>query len=99
MVIGEGLQADREWAMRASGSAEPRGRAYNTAYSEWLNHYRGIRDLHETVRAHLLKVMEERAGIEEWRATLTEAERRRFNHPSVVWRKFNASPRDQRPSR
>jgi chromosome segregation ATPase len=93
IVVGEGLLAGRRWALQVSGSEEPRGRAYNTAYSEWLNHYRGIRDMHETVRARLLKVMEERPAIEEWRATLTEPERRNLNNPTTVWRKFNARTR------
>jgi hypothetical protein len=93
MVVGEGLLAGRRWAQQVAGSAEPRGRAYNTAYSEWLNHYRGIRDLDDAARAVLLKIMEERPAIEQWRASLTEPQRRRLNHPTTVWRKFNARAR------
>src|SRR5262245_32962560 len=99
MIVGEGLLAGRAWAMQVSGSQQPRGRAYNTAYSEWLNRYRGIRDMDQSVRARLLKVMEERPAIEEWRATLTEPERRRLNHPTTVWQKWNARTREHRPSR
>jgi len=88
-VIGDGFLVGRTWAQQVSNSPRPEGRAYNTAYSEWLRRYH-VHDIDKSVRACLLKCMEEWPAIEEWRATLTEAERRRLNHPTTVWRKFNA---------
>jgi len=75
--------------MQVSNSPRPEGRAYNTAYSEWLHRYH-VHDIDKSVRACLLKCMAEWPAIEEWRAL---PENRRLNHPTTVWRKFNARAR------
>ena len=37
--------------------------------------------------------------MEEWRATLTDHERRSLNHPTTVWRKWKAATRVNNKSR
>jgi hypothetical protein len=39
----------------------------------------------------------ERPAVEEWRATLTDYERRNLNNPIVVWRKWTAATRVRKP--
>ena len=48
-------------------------------------------------RAKLLQLMEERAAVEEWRATLTDHERRNLNNPVMVWRKWTAATKVKKP--
>jgi hypothetical protein len=98
MVVGEGLLAGRAWALQTSNSERPEGRAYNTAFNEWLTRFR-VHDMDASDRARLLKCMEERPAIEEWRATLTDRERRNLNSPSLVWRKWSAANQVRRPRR
>jgi hypothetical protein len=92
MTIGEGLLEGRGWAMQVSGVNRPEGRGYVTAYAEWLRRYR-VDDMDKSDRAKLLQLMEERPAVEEWRATLTDYERRNLNNPIVVWRKWTAATR------
>jgi hypothetical protein len=98
MTIGEGLLEGRNWAMKVAGVNQPEGRGYVTAYAEWLHKYR-VDDMDKSVRAKLLNIMEERAAVEEWRATLTVPERRRLNNPDVVYRKWQAATKVTTPKK
>jgi hypothetical protein len=96
MTVGEGLLEGRRWAMHVSGVNRPEGRGFVTAYSEWLRKYR-VDDMDKSDRAKLLQLMEERPAVEEWRATLTDHERRNLNNPVIVWRKWTAATRVKKP--
>jgi hypothetical protein len=96
MTVGEGLLEGRRWAMQVSGVNRPEGRGFVTAYSEWLKRYR-VDDMDKSDRAKLLQLMEERPAVEEWRATLTDHERRNLNNPVIVWRKWTAATRVKKP--
>jgi hypothetical protein len=86
MTIGEGLLEGRRWAMQQAGTNRPEGKGYVVAYAEWLKRYR-VDDMDKSDRAKLLQLMEERPAVEEWRATLTDYERRNLNNPTIAWRK------------
>jgi hypothetical protein len=92
MTIGEGLLEGRRWAMHVSGTNRPEGRGYVTAYAEWLKRFK-VNDIDKSDRAKLLQLMEERAAVEEWRATLSDYDRRNMNHPTIAWRKWMAATR------
>lgn len=96
MTIGEGLMEGRRWAMQQAGVDTPQGRGYVTAFSEWLKRYK-LDDMDASDRAKLLQLMEERAAVEEWRATLTDHERRNLNNPVMVWRKWTAATKVKKP--
>jgi hypothetical protein len=99
MIIGEGLMEGRRWAMAQAGTNRPEGKGYATAFSEWLTRYR-VNDMDNSDRAKLLQIMEELPAIEEWRANeLSDHERRTLNHPTLVWRKWNARNRERSRSR
>jgi hypothetical protein len=66
------------------------------AYAEWLKRWH-VEDMDKSDRAKLLQLMEERPAVEEWRATLTDYERRNLNNPIVVWRKWTAATRVKNP--
>jgi hypothetical protein len=44
-----------------------------------------------------MQLMEERPAVEEWRATLTAAERHNLNNPTIAWRKWTAATRVTKP--
>ena len=90
MTIGEGLLEGRRWAMQQAGTNKPEGKGYVLAYGEWLKRYK-VDDMDKSDRAKLLQLMEERPAVEEWRATLTDYERRNCNSPAVVLRKWTGS--------
>jgi hypothetical protein len=92
MTIGEGLLAGRHWAMQKAGTNEPAGKGYALAFNEWLRDWK-LNDLNNTDRAKLLQLMEELPLVEEWRASLTEYERRNLNNPTSIWRKWKALDR------
>jgi hypothetical protein len=96
MTIGEGLLEGRRWAMQMAGTNKPEGKGYVTAYAEWLKRYK-VDDMDKSDRAKLLQLMEERPGVEEWRATLTDYERRNLNNPTIAWRKWTAATRVKKP--
>lgn len=96
MVIGDGLLEGRRWAMRRADTNRPEGKGFVVAYSEWLKRFK-LDDMDKSDRAKLLQLMEERPAVEEWRASLTDHERRNLNNPVVVWRKWTAATRVKKP--
>lgn len=96
MTIGEGLLEGRRWAMQMAGANKPEGKGYVMAYAEWLKRFK-VDDMDKSDRAKLLQLMEERPGVEEWRATLTDYERRNLNNPVIAWRKWTAATRVKKP--
>jgi hypothetical protein len=89
MTIGEGLLAGRTWAMQKAGTNKPEGKGYALSFHEWLRDWK-LNDLNNTDRAKLLQLMEELPAVEDWRASLTEYERRNLNNPTSIWRKWKA---------
>jgi hypothetical protein len=55
--------------------------------AEWLR-ARSFHLIDKGTRNRLLDCLKHRAEIEKWRATLTDGERFRFNHPDAVLRKW-----------
>src|SRR5262245_30822356 len=82
--------------MQMAGANRPEGKGYVIAFAEWLKRYR-VDDMDKSDRAKLLQLMEERPAVEEWRATLTDYERRNLNNPVIVWRKWTAATRVKKP--
>jgi len=92
LVVGPGLIKARAEAMWIAQTNVPMGRGYNTAMSGLLAEYK-LDDMGETSRAHLLKVMENLAAVEEWRAK--QKDPGDLNHPSRVWMKYQRSAKAQ----
>jgi hypothetical protein len=96
MLIGEGLMEGRLWAQHVAKTNKPEGKGYVIAFGEWLKRFK-VDDMDESDRAKLLKLMEERPAVEEWRAQLPDNERRSLNHPVTVWRKWTAATKVKKP--
>jgi len=76
--------------MRVAEANQPMGSRYNVEFGKWLART-GFDDMDSGDRRRLFEVVEHRAGIEAWRATLASNVRLKFNHPSTVLRKWRAS--------
>ena len=96
LAIGEALDIGRSDAMSAAGTNKPEGSRYNQAFSKWLARH-GFDDIDKGDRKRLFDVLEHRSEIEQWRITLPRSERLRSNHPSTVWRKWQASTKPKQP--
>src|SRR5262245_17318265 len=92
MTLGEGLLAGRRLAMHQAGCNTPEGKGYVIAFGEWLKRFK-VDDMDKGDRAKLLQLAEARMEVEEWRAALTDHERRNLNNPTLVWRKWHAATR------
>jgi hypothetical protein len=87
--VGAALAAGRTEAMRIANTNRPKGRKYNRAFGDVLKREQlGTDRLDSATRNQLLQIEENKSAIEEWRATLTPAQRLRLNHPSAVWRNW-----------
>ena len=88
--VGEAILVGREWAMNQSQTNKPEGKAYNMAFGEWLQRYK-LDDMDKGDRSRLFHMMDALPQIENWRRTITLAERLKLNHPNAILRKFKAA--------
>jgi acyl-homoserine lactone acylase PvdQ len=82
--------------MQVANVNRPEGKGYGTAFNEWLRRYK-VDDMDKSDRAKLLRLMEQRPAIEEWRGTLTTSERLNLNNPTLAWRRWTADTRVKNP--
>jgi hypothetical protein len=90
LAVGASLEAERAEAMREAHVNQPRGKGYCVAFGRLVAR-RPFAKLEQTTRARLLEVMEHRAEIESWLATLPLSKRLQLNHPHSVLRAWNAA--------
>jgi hypothetical protein len=95
--VGEAHLVGRDWAMNQAGANQPRGKAYNMAFGEWLQKYK-FSDMDKGDRSRLFEVMDNLPMIEEWRRILTLTDRLRLNHPNAVLRKWKAAVEPEKPN-
>ena len=89
MAVAEVLIIGRAEVMLTANTSDPRGKRYQKDMGVWLIE-NGFKGLDKSIRSRLLKCLEDRGEIEKWRATLTEPERLRYNHPNTVLRKWKS---------
>jgi hypothetical protein len=102
LAIGEALSIGRQEAMANADTNRPIGSRYNAAFGEWLARHH-FDDIDKGDRSRLFDVMDNLPAIEGWRATLTQTERLRLNHPNSVLRKWKAAtvvkpPKEPKPT-
>lgn len=102
MTVGEALLSIRQEAMNAAGipvgtNRPPAGRTYNTAFGDLLRRFH-LHDIDKADRSRLFDCMENRGAIEDWRNSLDQAQRYKFNHPSTVWRHWKKAMEEWKPA-
>src|SRR5262249_16934386 len=90
LAIGEAIQVGRHHAMVDANTNQPRGSRYDSIFGEWLRKT-GFDTLDKGDRKRLLDCLEHCAEIEAWRQTLPATRRLQLNHPSSVWRNWQAT--------
>ncbi|WP_316234230.1 hypothetical protein [Bradyrhizobium sp. SZCCHNR1098] len=92
VAIGRALQAARRECMARARVNAPFGSSYQKHMRDWLREA-GMADLDNHERYNAVLMVEHLGEIEAYRATLSEAERMRCNHPNTVlvhWRRGSA---------
>jgi hypothetical protein len=84
ILIGKALIAARTACLAKAGVNSLYHPAYRRQVRMWLVD-NGFDDLDSHERANSVHLVEHQAEIEAWRAGLSDAERRRCNHPNSVW--------------
>jgi hypothetical protein len=99
--VGAAFVIGRTTAMRDAHTNVPKGRGYNAAFRAWQKKhgFEGLDDTGDQTR--LFRCMEHLPEIEPWLAK-PENKKRRLNHPSAIWRRWQASlkppvPDDEKP--
>ena len=88
--VGAAFVIGRTTAMRDAHTNVPKGRGYNAAFRAWQkkHDFEGLDDTGDQTR--LFRCMEHLAEIEPWLAK-PENKKLRLNHPSTIWRRWQAS--------
>jgi hypothetical protein len=87
LLIAEAIQVGRTEVMQRVGTNKPIGKRYENMMGEWLKSH-SFHLIDKSARNRLCECLQHRVEIERWRATLTEAERFRYNHPDTVLRRW-----------
>jgi hypothetical protein len=96
-LAGAGFIEMRRLAMVEAGTNRPYGRAYTAAYGRLLEASKldeRIKDKGD--RQKLIELMDNLPAIEDWRATLPKEDRRRWNHPTTIFRHWKATQKATR---
>jgi hypothetical protein len=85
--VGHALLILRRDTMLETKANRPMGWRYNAAFGAALK-ANGLDGINGQDRYRLLICLEHEIEIESWRATLTDVQRLRWNHPNSIWMHF-----------
>jgi hypothetical protein len=85
--IGAALSIGKAYALRVTGANQAWGSAYSKAFSEWMTAH-GFGKMPKPVRSHSIELHENISAIEQWRATLSEQQRRKLQGPQWTLRRW-----------
>lgn len=91
------LGVGRHAAMLESGSNEPHGYKYCTAFSKWLRLHDAFQAIDQADRKRMFDCLDNLSAIEDWRARLAPAQRIKWNYPPTVLREWKKSQRPAPP--
>lgn len=94
VAVARAVAAGRDQAMKQAGTLQPFGRGYQRAFDEWTQTAGlDLAGIDGPTRAALYQVFDNLDAIEKWRATLTQPERLRLNHPRGCIAKWQSATR------
>jgi hypothetical protein len=97
LTVARALLIGRTAAMQAAETNRAVGSKYNAAMGQWLRDH-GLADVAAQERYRLFLILEHLSEIEAYRATLTESQRRKYNHPNSVWSHWKQSTKAATPA-
>jgi hypothetical protein len=89
VAVGKALLVGRDEAMSEAKAKKPSGRKYSALFDVWLQRH-DFDDINANDRSQLMRLVEQLADVEAWRASLSDAVRVNLNSPSAVWRAWKA---------
>jgi hypothetical protein len=92
LALAHALEIGRRDVLRRTGCKSPWQKKYQSAMARWLED-NGLAEVPRQLRMLLRRLWEQRAEIQTWRATLSEAEQLKLNHPDVILTHFKAATR------
>jgi hypothetical protein len=90
VLVAKALAAGRSKAMQKAKCNKPVGTTYVRIFGAWLREH-DLADMDNQARYRALVCLEHIVAIEAWRATLTQRERDRWNHPNSCWMHYRRS--------
>ena len=90
VAVGKALALGRAQCLKLAETSKPFGKRYTAATAQWLA-TNGLGDLHQQERWWALKVVDHLTEIDNWRGTIDDANRRRWNHPQSAWDNWRRS--------
>jgi hypothetical protein len=94
ILIAKAISVGRSLCLKAAGANRPVGGAYNKAIAAWVRK-NGLDGITRAERCRCFRLLENLPAVEQWRATLDDAQRRKFNSPDAViaaWRRSLQRP-------
>jgi hypothetical protein len=88
-IIGAALAVGKAHALKVTGANAAWGRNYSRVFCDWMKEHHFDR-MPKSTRSVAIELHENISSIEQWRATLTDKQRRRCVHPLSnvsAWRK------------
>jgi hypothetical protein len=90
VCIARALAIGRSEAMARAKTNKPLGATYVRIFGAWLREH-GLDEIDNQQRYRAILCLENEIAIEKWRATLTDKQRGRWNHPGAVWAHWKRS--------
>jgi hypothetical protein len=95
LQVGEAIVECRRLAMLEAGTNAPYGRGYTAAFGRLMDHYKFAERIKDKAdRQKLVAIMDNLPDVEAWRATLSPDDKRRWNHPTTVFRQWEKARKE-----
>jgi hypothetical protein len=84
ILIARAIEVGRSECLKIATTSQPVGTRYNAEMGAWLRRH-DLADIPAQERYRALQCLKHLPEIERWRETLTDRQRRSWNHPGGVW--------------
>jgi hypothetical protein len=84
VMIGKACAIGRAESLKKAGTNRPFGRIFQRHMADFLVEH-GLDQVRSQERYWALQIVDNLDAVASWRATIDDAQRRRFNHPQSIW--------------
>jgi hypothetical protein len=90
LAIGRAIEVGRREIMRLLHTNRPAGAQWSRTFGQWLDQT-GFGEIDKGARSRLQSCLDNLPAIEQWRQNIGLSQRLQLNHPTVVWRRWQAA--------
>jgi hypothetical protein len=90
LSIGRAIETGRREIMRLLHTNRPAGAQWSRTFGQWLDETK-FAEIDKGTRSRLLQCLENLPAITQWRQNIGLTQRAQLNHPTVVWRRWQAA--------